>query len=571
MTLNGNRHAVTALAALDKGAPPEEDPLECLVGQTPASDLAAEMSVVGCCLADSKALAIVEETLSAADFYHDHVGVIFQAIQELASLGTPADAVTVGTFLESRGTLVEVGGPDFLHTVLETVPHAHHARYYANIVGDLARRRRFGLGLQALALQSRNPLADPEELRDELQALLNEPARQSLFTFRQLAEAYPKLHDPLIDGLLRRGEVANIIAPSKIGKSWLAYGLALSVITGRDWFGFPTTAGSVCLIDNELHAPTIVHRIRAVADAMKISHDEYADSLTVWPMRGSAVDVLAIGRRLNRLSGQFSLLILDAKYRAMPSGATENSNEDETAFYNEQDRWATLGPAVANIHHSTKGGQADRRVTDVGAGGGAQSRAADTHIVLREHEEADTFVLEAAVRSFKPVEPIGLRWSFPVWIPDSTVDASKLKRQPTRQDENQTVKDAEADRAVLDACPTWKTRGEIAAGAGMGEGRTNRAIARLANSGLLDQDEQDRPRHPKSEVFRRSIHAGSDQPRTTNPGRVGDGVGGVASGDRHQPRAPKGGAGVCGRSNSMADATGGVGQQDAPKDWDEYR
>ena|GEM_PF-3234573 len=507
--VNGNgRHGGREIDQLTSRENGREDPLECLVGQTPASSLSAEMSVLGSCLADARALATVEEAITAADFYHVHARIVFRAIQELTARETPADAVTVANFLESQGTLDDAGGPSFLHAAVETTPHAIHARYYAGIVRDLARRRRFGLGLQALALQSRSPTVDPEQLRADMQALLDEPVQQNLLTFRRLAELHPKLRDPLIDGLLRRGEVANIIAPSKIGKSWLTYGLSLCVITGRDWFGFPTTAGPVCLIDNELHEPTIVHRIRAVAEAMEIPYDDYADLLSIWPMRGRSADVFAIGRKLNRLGSHYSLVVLDAKYRAIPNGASENSNEDETAFYNEQDRWAKLGPAIANIHHSTKGVQADRRVTDIGAGGGAQSRAADTHIVLREHEDADTFVLEAAVRSFKPIEPLGLIWQFPLWIPDSTVDASKLKRQRTRQDENQDAQDAESDRAVLDACPTWKTRGEIEEKTGYGKPRVNRAIARLVKAKFLEETTENRPRNPNSAVFRKSIYAG---------------------------------------------------------------
>ena len=48
---------------------------------------------------------------------------------------------------------------------------------------------------------------------------------------------HPKLAEPVIDGLLRRGETGNIIADPKRGKSWLAYGLILSVATGDPWLG----------------------------------------------------------------------------------------------------------------------------------------------------------------------------------------------------------------------------------------------------------------------------------------------------------------------------------------------
>ncbi len=43
--------------------------------------------------------------------------------------------------------------------------------------------------------------------------------------------------------------------------------------------------------------------------------------------------------------------------------------------------------------------QAGKAITDVGAGAGSQSRATDTHLILRPHEEKNCAVLDAAVRS----------------------------------------------------------------------------------------------------------------------------------------------------------------------------
>ena len=79
-------------------------------------------------------------------------------------------------------------------------------------------------------------------------------------------------------------------------------------------------------------------------------------------------------------------------------------------------------------------------MTDVGAGAGSQSRATDTHLVLRPHEEDGCVVLDAAVRSWAPIEPTGLRWSFPVWDFDPGLDPTQLRSErPTRRkDEKKT-------------------------------------------------------------------------------------------------------------------------------------
>ncbi|MGV2336781.1 MAG UNVERIFIED_CONTAM: AAA family ATPase [Planctomycetaceae bacterium] len=43
------------------------------------------------------------------------------------------------------------------------------------------------------------------------------------------------LRPVLIEGLLRVGEVANFVAATKAGKSWLGLGLLFAVASGNDW------------------------------------------------------------------------------------------------------------------------------------------------------------------------------------------------------------------------------------------------------------------------------------------------------------------------------------------------
>ena len=78
------------------------------------------------------------------------------------------------------------------------------------------------------------------------------------------------MKEPLIEGLLLREEVMNIVAAPKTGKSWFVLQLALAFCTGTKWAGLSCTKGKVLLIDNELHKETISKRIRTVADAMGI-------------------------------------------------------------------------------------------------------------------------------------------------------------------------------------------------------------------------------------------------------------------------------------------------------------
>src|SRR5690606_34090622 len=81
--------------------------------------------------------------------------------------------------------------------------------------------------------------AERQCLRGQLNEVgITTPACKSV---GQLLTDHPELRRPIIHNLLRQGETANLIAPSKVGKSWLVTDLALSLATGTPWLDtFPT-------------------------------------------------------------------------------------------------------------------------------------------------------------------------------------------------------------------------------------------------------------------------------------------------------------------------------------------
>jgi len=248
----------------------------------------------------------------------------------------------------------------------------------------------------------------------------------------ELVAAFPRLREPVIHGLLRAGETMNVIASPKTGKSWLTLDLAIAVATGRPWLGrYQTEAGPVLIIDNELHRETSAHRLPKVAHARGVAMREIAERIFVDNLRGRLQDIFTLAPYFEALEpGRFKVIVLDAFYRFMPAGGDENDNGTMANIYNRIDAFADrLGCCFVLIHHSTKGSQSGKSVTDVGAGAGAQSRATDTHLVLRPHEEDGVVVLDAAVRSWPPIDPTCLRWSFPVWTVEDGLDPASLKNE----------------------------------------------------------------------------------------------------------------------------------------------
>jgi hypothetical protein len=312
--------------------------------------------------------------------------------------------------------------------------------------------------LRRAAIQFRMKPGDLQHLDYDLCKAAEEEDRRAHkpvpCSLRELVIAHPEQRKPVLHGLLREGETMNVVASPKRGKSWLGAALGLSVASGGSWLDtFQCTWGRVLLLDAELHAEDIAYRLPLVASAMGLD-SQYLDYIDVLPLRGKGFDLLKLQPLFESINpGWYAMIILDAWYRFLPVGFSENDNAQVMALYNTIDGYTSrLKAAWVNIHHTSKGDQSGKSATDVGAGAGSQSRAADTHLIIRQHEQEDVAVIDAAVRSWPPVQPLSIRWSFPIWQVDSAADPRKLLGpQTARERANRETKDAHlnADRQCI--------------------------------------------------------------------------------------------------------------------------
>ena len=102
----------------------------------------AEQSVLGGMMLSKDAIADCVEVLRGLDFYRPAHEAIYEAIIDLYGRGEPADAVTVSDLLTKRGEITRIGGPAYLHTLIQSVPTAANAGFYAEIVRERAVLRR---------------------------------------------------------------------------------------------------------------------------------------------------------------------------------------------------------------------------------------------------------------------------------------------------------------------------------------------------------------------------------------------------------------------------------------------
>ena len=266
-------------------------------------------------------------------------------------------------------------------------------------------------------------LSGVDGLRQQIESAKEGPIREALAqfgwsSFDALAQRHQSYRPHVIRGLLREGETMNLIASPKVGKSWLCYWLALAVINGGSWLQseWHCRQGQVVLVDNELHPETLAVRLETVRLAAQLP-ESVRRNLHICTLRGRNVTIDDLPQYLAPVRHfKPKLIILDSLYRFLPPGVSENDNAAITQIYNKIDKMAREGDAAfAVVHHASKGDQGNKSVTDVGSGAGAQSRACDTHLTIRDHEEDDHFVISAVTRTWKRPEDFTVEWDWPRW------------------------------------------------------------------------------------------------------------------------------------------------------------
>ena len=102
--------------------------------KVPPHNIEAEQSLLGSMLISSEVIPEIMEIVKVEDYYREAHRRVFEAIMSLYAQGEPADPITVAEQLKAMGVLEEVGGKPYLHTLINVVPTAANAKYYAEIV-----------------------------------------------------------------------------------------------------------------------------------------------------------------------------------------------------------------------------------------------------------------------------------------------------------------------------------------------------------------------------------------------------------------------------------------------------
>jgi hypothetical protein len=244
----------------------------------------------------------------------------------------------------------------------------------------------------------------------------------------------------VIEGLLRQGEIMLMGGEAKRWKSWARLDMLYCIANGFDWLGFKCHKALVAHYDLELTAPDLRHRLMAIHDSYTLQGLRGSvDNILCACLRGKSIkldDIDQIPLEVGSL--KLALISFDPVYRLL---ATEGYSENDQAGVSKLlDKFlavaSVLNCAIALLQHFAKGDQSQKQAQDRFSGSGVWSRFPDAGLTFTDLQEENCFSVEVFLRSFKPVEPFGIRWDYPRFRVDPTLDPDKLKTKGRPKESN---------------------------------------------------------------------------------------------------------------------------------------
>jgi len=326
-------------------------------GRLPPHNLEAERSTLGALLLDVHAASQALQILTADDFYLQPHRYIFEAVADLYDRLSSADVLLVADALRSKDRLKDVGGEEYLIRLVEEVPSAANALYYAKLVRDSSIRRHLVRTCTSIIAEAYEEGADAsEQLNKAEQAIYEIANRQNSTQFVPL----PEMIDPVFEILDKHHRPGLTTGFTKFDE--MTNGLQsdqLIIVAGRPSMGKTTFALNIARhVALELEKPVAIFslevaRLQVVqnilcscskVDARKVRSGnlsprqwedliETADRLRRAPIfiddssSLSTLEVKAKARRLKSRHKNLALIIVD--YLQLMSHGRADSREQE--------------------------------------------------------------------------------------------------------------------------------------------------------------------------------------------------------------------------------------------------
>lgn len=164
-----------------------------ILDRLPPHSLEAEMGVLGSILLDPNMCDDVALVLRPEDFYSDAHQKLYSQMMAMHDAGQRVDAMLLAERLRQAGEYEMVGGTAYVAEILQAVPVAAHAIYYARIVRDKATLRSLIHTSTEILRDAYDPSLEPREMLNRAEELIF-----SLHDQRS-ADRVANMHDVLVE------------------------------------------------------------------------------------------------------------------------------------------------------------------------------------------------------------------------------------------------------------------------------------------------------------------------------------------------------------------------------------
>ncbi len=110
--------------------------------KVPPHSLEAEQAVLGGILLNNDSMNQIVDIISPEDFYKKSHALIFETMIELYNQDEPIDVITVSQYLAAKNKLEDIGGFDYLMSLVSSVSTSAGITHHAQIIKDLSIRRK---------------------------------------------------------------------------------------------------------------------------------------------------------------------------------------------------------------------------------------------------------------------------------------------------------------------------------------------------------------------------------------------------------------------------------------------
>lgn len=445
--------------------------------------------------------------------------IIFHCMTGLSTEGKEPSLLEVMTRL-----------PNQLETIMALADNVQMPSQWENSLThlqELATARELSNGLEVLRQAIEQPLSNPSSWLAQIsvihETLLSRMATETSCNAAEWLAKPEQRPKAIIENWLDAGDVAFVVGPSKIRKTFFCLQMAVSLAKGENFLGFPIPEPvRVAYFQLEVKPYHFQQRLKSMAREMNIDNGSLANLnvFNMWGLSDECCSETALKMRIAKASPH--VVFIDPAYLLI---GDENDQKEAKDFVKRLARITReTGAALISVFHTPKSGANGRNAIDAAAGSGVFGRSCDSQFVLSPHEYGrDYVVLQTVTRNYKGRDDCTIYFNGGCFVIDNS---PAIMAKPGQRAEN--VGEIDAAKVGEWFAEYGETMNQTQLKNclrenGVKSSETDLQIGKLRKAGLIVEDPQRGQRNAR--IFRKGEETAKGKPPAADESDIPDDIG----------------------------------------------